>query len=104
MNELCDRLKLIRRTLSLKQSDIANALMIKQSSYSMIEKGVRELTERNMTLLCDSYSINPIWLKTGKGEMFFEPTKENDVITEAISKDMRVSKDWLESGAGKNVQ
>lgn len=101
MNELCDRLKLIRRTLSLKQSDIANALMIKQSSYSMIEKGVRELTERNMTLLCDSYSINPIWLKTGKGEMFFEPTKENDVITEAISKDMRVSKDWLESGAGK---
>lgn len=101
MSDISNRLKLLRKTLSLKQSDIAGVLMIKQNSYSMIETGKGELTDRNLKLICDVFSVNPIWLKTGKGEIFLEKSTENDILTEALTKDMGISKDWIESGAGK---
>lgn len=99
MSSIYDRLKLLRKKLSLRQSDIANVLMIKQSSYSMIEKGIRELTERNIILLCDEFSVNPLWIKTGEGEMFLDRTSET--LTSAISKNSNLSKEWIESGLGK---
>lgn len=101
MSEICDRLKLLRKTLLLKQSDIANVLMIKQSSYSMIEKGIRELTERNIRLLCNEYSVNPQWLKTGKEPMFLEKEEENATLITALQKLTGFNCDLIEVGNGK---
>ncbi len=101
MNKICDRLKLLRKTLFLRQSDIANVLMIKQSSYSMIEKGIRELTERNIILLCNEYSVNPQWLKMGEEPMFLGKTKETNTIFDSVQKMTNYSREWLETGTGE---
>ncbi|WP_270487856.1 helix-turn-helix domain-containing protein [Butyricimonas synergistica] len=99
--DISDRLKLLRKTLNLTQAQLASVIGISRSGYASIEMRLTGLTPRNQNAICETFSVNPVWLETGIGEMFLEPTKGNDILTEALSKDMGVSKDWIESGAGK---
>ncbi len=64
------RLKELRNTLELSQSSFAEKIGIKQTSYSDIETGRRELTERNLNLICREYNVNKDWLRNGNGNMF----------------------------------
>lgn len=72
MNGVSNRLRQLRAVLSLTQKELANILMIKQGSYSTIETGKGELTDRNFKLICDTYSVNPKWLEFGEEPMFTE--------------------------------
>lgn len=72
MNGISNRLRQLRAALSLTQKELANILMIKQGSYSTIETGKGELTDRNFKLICDTYSVNPKWLEFGEEPMFTE--------------------------------
>ena len=79
MNGISNRLRQLRAALSLTQKELANILMIKQGSYSTIETGKGELTDRNFKLICDTYSVNPKWLEFGEEPMF---TTLKESITE----------------------
>jgi transcriptional regulator with XRE-family HTH domain len=73
------RLKELRKTLKLNQSDFAAKIGIAQSGYSQIETGENALTEQNIKLICFIYGVNDSWLRTGEGEMFSRMSKpEND--------------------------
>lgn len=63
------RLFEVRRHLGLTQQQIASILRIGQNTYSMIENGRLQLTERNRTVLAERLYINPDFLLEGKGEM-----------------------------------
>lgn len=67
MNE---RIKEIRNILQLNQSDFANKIGIGQAGLSAIEKGIRNVTDRNIQLICSAFNVNENWLRTGEGEMF----------------------------------
>lgn len=102
MNDIKYRLKLLRDYLSLTQKDMSQALMIKQSSYSAIETGRRDLTERNIALLCNIYSVNPDWLKEGTGEMFVEVDgEERQSLVNALQKTTGYNREWIETGMGE---
>ena len=77
MDEIRYRLKLLRENLSLTQKELSQILMIKQASYSAIETGRRELTDRNISLLCNIFHVNPTWLREGIGEMFLNQSTKN---------------------------
>ena len=77
---LNERLKILRKQLKLTQKNFGEYMGIKTSTYSDIENGRRELTERNKTLLCSSLNINPVWLETGQGDMFLKG--DNDIIND----------------------
>jgi transcriptional regulator with XRE-family HTH domain len=64
------RLKIIRNTLKLDQSEFAAKLGMKQTGYSRIETGVNALTEQNIRLICLTFGVNENWLRTGAGDMF----------------------------------
>lgn len=80
INKLNERLKILRKQLNITQKKFGEYMGIKTSTYSDIENGRRELTERNKTLLCNSLNINPIWLETGQGKMFLND--DIDIINE----------------------
>jgi len=64
------RLKELRKTLRLTQTEFAANLEMAQNSYSKIELGDNSLTEKNIFLICLIYGVNETWLRTGEGEMF----------------------------------
>jgi len=72
------RLREVRKTLKINQSDFAQKIGMAQSGYSQIETGENALTEQNIKLICLIYGVNEAWLRTGKGEMFNPASKLDD--------------------------
>jgi transcriptional regulator with XRE-family HTH domain len=69
------RLKHVRKTLKLNQSEFAVRLGMAQSGYSQIETGENAILEKHIKLICYTFGINDQWLRTGLGDMF----QKNDV-------------------------
>ena len=67
-----ERLRLIRKELGLTQEALAQKLGIGKSALSMIETGRASLSERNKNIIVQELNVNPEWLETGQGQMFFE--------------------------------
>jgi transcriptional regulator with XRE-family HTH domain len=67
MNE---RFKIVRDSLRLSQKEFADRIGFAQTSYSQIENGVRNVTERIIKLVCQEFNVNEEWLRTGTGEIF----------------------------------
>lgn len=82
------RLKELRNSLGFSQSAFAEKIGIKQTSYSDIETGRRELTERNLNLICKEFNVNEKWLRTGEGDMFALELDENTMLVEQILNDV----------------
>ena len=65
-----DRIRLVRKTLGLKQGEFALRIGLTQTALSMIELEKVALTEKNIKLICATFAVDEEWLRTGKGEMF----------------------------------
>ena len=73
------RLKILRKSLNLTQSEFANSIGIKGSSYCDIENGKASITERTIISICSIYNVNRQWLQSGKGDIFAN-INENDFL------------------------
>ena len=71
-----ERLRLIRKELGLTQEALAQKLVIGKSALSMIETGRASLSELNKNIIVQEWNVNPEWLETGQGQMFFEQRPE----------------------------
>ena len=69
MQEINQRVKLLRKHLNLNQKDFSKKLGIAQTSLSLIETGKNTLTEQNIRLICLTFSINEDWLRFGEGQI-----------------------------------
>ena len=81
------RLKLLRKALSLYQSDFARRIGLSQTSLSMIESGHNSLTDKNIKLICATFNVREAWLRDGEGEMFNAPSpyaKELETILDRL--------------------
>lgn len=66
-----ERLKELRNNLGISQDEMAKRLNFKnRSTIANIETGKRELTERNIKIICETFKINEKWLTEGTGEIF----------------------------------
>lgn len=70
------RIKELRNKLGMTLEEFGNALGFSRSSMSNIETGYRNVTDRLIKAIVNTYNVNEIWLRTGEGEMFLE-TKES---------------------------
>ena len=64
-----NRVKIIRKSMKLNQTDFAKRIGIKQSALSSIESKQSSVTERNIKAICSEYRISEAWLRTGEGNM-----------------------------------
>lgn len=73
MNE---RIKELRKALSLSGEKFGEPLGIKRAAVSNIENGRSNLTEQMIIAICSVYNVNEDWLRTGQGSMFNETKDE----------------------------
>jgi len=71
---LADRLTLLISHLGIKKIDFSRKIHFSQSYTSMVLGGIKtNPSGRFYEAVCREFSVNPEWLKNGKGEMFTIP-------------------------------
>lgn len=83
MSDIGKRIRSLRKSLGLNQTDFGKPLGLKQAIIGQYETGIRNITDRNIDMLCKTYNINKDWLLTGQGEI---QNKNNTILMEEISK------------------
>ena len=73
------RIRELRKALKLTQVQLGDILHIQGSAVSKIESGENSLTDANLAAIYRVLNVNPLWLETGEGEMFVEPTREEEI-------------------------
>lgn len=91
---MIERLKQIRKTLKLNQTNFAKYLSLTQTAYSMIESGVNPLSDRHIKLIHAAFNVNEHWLRTGEGDMFLSSPYEKE-FTEIFSSLMPPTQQYL---------
>lgn len=79
------RLKEIRKKLNLTQTAFGEKIGISAAAISDIEKGRRNLTERNISLICEKFSVNETWLRKGTGDLFDLEHLPEDELSRAVA-------------------
>lgn len=74
-----DRIKKIRKELDLTQQGFADRIGIKRNTVASYETGKSNLSDGAVSLICREFNVNEEWLRTGKGEMFIEQTKDEQI-------------------------
>lgn len=74
-----NRVRTIRKTLGLNQTQFAEKIGISQRALSSIERETTNLTERNTREICRVFNVNEQWLRTGEGEMLVEPSEDEQL-------------------------
>ncbi len=69
---LGQRIKKIRKTLRLTQERFANMLCVTRGAIANIENSKCKPSGPLMKLLCHKTNCREEWLKTGKGQMFYQ--------------------------------
>ena len=72
MEPINERIKQVRTVLEITQVNFSKKIFVSQGSYNEIETGVRKVNDRIIQLICSQFNIDKDWLKTGKGEMFYQ--------------------------------
>lgn len=67
------RIRELRKTLGLNQSDFGEKISSKKSAVSWMEQEGNTVTDQNIRLVCAAFNINEEWLRDGTGEMYQQP-------------------------------
>jgi transcriptional regulator with XRE-family HTH domain len=62
---LCSRIRTLRLTAQLTQSDVAERLGVSQAAYSRLEKGEVEISVGKLFELCAIYGVTPAYVLEG---------------------------------------
>jgi transcriptional regulator with XRE-family HTH domain len=73
MNEISERLKLLRTNLHLSIREFSKQIYLSRSLYDQIEIGHREITDRILQLISSRFNVSKEWILKGEGEMFTAP-------------------------------
>lgn len=64
------RIKMLRNELGLSLVSFGDKIKMTNSNISKMEKDLRVVTDRTITIICNEFSVSEKWLRTGEGEMF----------------------------------
>lgn len=74
------RLKEIRTFNNMSQEEFGKKIGIESRAHiSALESGNRNITERIINDVCREFNINEEWLRTGKGEMRKQRTRNQEL-------------------------
>lgn len=84
-----ERIKKLRKELGLSMEAFGNKIKMTNSNISKMEKDLRIVTDRTITMICAEFNVNEEWLRNGEGDMFVEQTIDEEfaeILAEATLK------------------
>lgn len=75
-----DRIKALRKALSLNQTDFGSKIGVKQSAVAAYESGSRTPLDSVIVSICREFGVNEHWLRTGQGEMLVQLSREEEIM------------------------
>lgn len=75
-----DRIKALRKALSLNQTDFGSKIGVKQSAVAAYESGSRNPLDSVIVSICREFGVNERWLRTGEGEMLMHLSREEEIM------------------------
>lgn len=69
-----NRIKELRKALSLTQQEFADRLNIKRGAVANYEIGRNTPIDAVISLICREFNVNEEWLRNGEGDMFTQTT------------------------------
>lgn len=79
MSELKDRIKSLRNSLGLSQTEFGESLGAGIGVIKNLESGITTLKPAMSDLICRIYNVDPVWLETGEGEMFRKLSRQEQI-------------------------
>lgn len=73
------RIKDLRKKLNLTQSAFGEKIGLTQNTITKYENGLRNASNQIVLSICREFNVNESWLKNGKGEMFKELDREEEI-------------------------
>lgn len=90
------RIKEIRKANgNISQELFGKRLGLTGATISRFESGDRQPTEAIILSMCREYNVNENWLRTGKGEMAIEQSKEDGKRYTRLMREMSENKKQL---------
>lgn len=74
------RIKELRKSLNLNQSEFAKQIGITQTGVSWLERNGNTVIDQNKHLICDRFGVDLHWLETGEGNMYAERTRADELV------------------------
>ena len=68
--DINERIKELRRALSLTQIEFGNRVGISQGHLTGIENGKKSVTYKTIKVISLEFGVSEEWLRTGEGDMF----------------------------------
>lgn len=97
-----NRLKKLRKILSLSQEEFGKKINLSKPTISALENQTRGITDRVISDICETFNVNEEWLRNGTGEMFChdEKTALSQLATEyhLDNVDCRIIESYLQLG------
>lgn len=75
-----NRIKALRKALSLNQTDFGSKIGVKQSAVAAYESGSRTPLDSVIVSICREFGVNERWLRTGEGEMLMHLSREEEIM------------------------
>lgn len=76
-----ERIKKLRKALSMTQQQFAARIGVKQNTVATYEIGRNDPNDTVVTLICREFNVREEWLRSGEGDMFNpEPQTNYDVL------------------------
>ena len=94
MNNIHERLKLLRKATRRSQVEVAHILHRTQTAISEYESGKKNLTDRTIADICREFNVNEQWLRAGEGPMFREQDNLDNMLTADVAKLVRSSDEF----------
>lgn len=76
MNE---RLKKLRKTLDMTQQEFADRIGTKRNTIAKYETDTNVPSAAVISLICKEFNVDEEWLRTGKGEMFIQLSRNEEI-------------------------
>lgn len=80
-----DRIKSVRKSMRLSQTDFGNRIGVGIGVVKNIEYQLTTPSSAQLDLICQIYDVNRVWLETGEGEMFIQKSRDDEISIWAAS-------------------
>lgn len=77
MNE---RIRIVRKHFDLTQAEFASRIHSKPNTVTQWEIGRNQPNDQCIHFICEEFSVNEEWLRTGEGPMFSERDRDDQLM------------------------